>query len=69
MRSLALGAIRLYQIAISPYSRGTCRYMPPCSSYAYEAVSKHGVAKGIWLGVRRVSRCRPMGASGYDPVP
>ena len=69
MRSLALRAIRLYQWSMSPYLRGYCRHTPTCSNYAYQAISKYGAVKGIWLGVRRLSRCRPLGTSGYDPVP
>ena len=69
MRNVALGAIRLYQVAISPYTRGVCRHSPTCSQYAYEAVEKHGTAKGVWMGIRRLSRCRPLGTTGYDPVP
>ena len=69
MRKLAPVAIRSYQIVISPYLRGVCRHTPSCSNYTYEAISRHGVAKGAWLGVRRLSRCRPMGTIGYDPVP
>ena len=69
MRSLALRAIRLYQWSMSPYLRGYCRHTPTCSNYTYQAISKHGAVKGIWLGVRRLSRCRPLGTSGYDPVP
>ena len=69
MRRLALLAIRLYQWSMSPYLRGHCRHTPTCSNYTYEAISKYGAVKGIWLGVRRLSRCRPLGTSGYDPVP
>ena len=69
MRSLALRAIRLYQWSMSPYLRGYCRHTPTCSNYTYQAISKYGAVKGIWLGVRRLSRCRPLGTSGYDPVP
>ncbi len=69
MRKLALGAIRLYQIAVSPYFPGTCRHSPTCSQYTYEATHRHGVIRGTWLGVKRLSRCRPLGTSGYDPVP
>ena len=69
MRSLALGAIRLYQAAVSPHLRSVCRHSPTCSQYVYEAVSRYGVAKGVWVGLRRLSRCRPWGTSGYDPVP
>ena len=69
MTSVALGAIRLYQQAFSPYLPSACRHTPTCSGYAYEAVEKHGVAKGLWLGLKRLGRCRPLGTSGYDPVP
>ena len=69
MRKIALGAIRLYQMTISPYWRGHCRHEPSCSSYAHAAVTRYGALKGAWLGIRRVARCRPLGTSGYDPVP
>ncbi len=69
MRSMATGAIRLYQIVVSPYIPGACRHTPTCSRYASEAISRYGVIKGGWLGIRRLGRCRPMGTSGYDPVP
>ena len=69
MRSLALRAIRLYQMLMSPYLRGMCRHTPTCSNYAHEAIIKYGVVKGIWIGLRRLSRCRPFGTCGYDPVP
>ena len=69
MQRLALRAIGLYQLILSPYLPGACRHTPTCSSYTYEAVSKFGVLKGVWLGSRRLARCRPLGTSGYDPVP
>ena len=69
MRSLATGVIRLYQTVVSPYLPGVCRHTPTCSRYASEAISRYGVITGAWLGVRRLGRCRPMGTSGYDPVP
>ena len=69
MSNLALGAIRLYQLAISPYLPGYCRHHPTCSQYAYEAVSRHGAPKGIWLALGRIGRCQPFGTSGYDPAP
>ena len=69
MQRLALGAIRLYQITLSPYLGGSCRHTPTCSQYTHDAISRYGVLKGAWLGARRLGRCRPMGTSGYDPVP
>jgi putative membrane protein insertion efficiency factor len=47
----------------------SCRYFPSCSHYSQEAVEKYGVLKGVWLGVKRLGRCRPLGGQGYDPVP
>ena len=69
MKYLLLVLIRLYQRAFSPYWPAACRYAPSCSSYAYESVQRFGVAKGGWLALRRLARCRPLGGSGYDPVP
>ena len=69
MRTLALGAIRAYQLAVSPYWPGRCRHQPTCSAYAQEAITKHGVGKGIRLALGRLGRCHPFGTSGYDPVP
>ncbi len=69
MRKMALAAIRLYQMAMSPYLAGYCRHTPTCSRYAHEAIATYGVAKGVWLAVRRLGRCRPLGTNGYDPVP
>lgn len=70
MQTLALAAIRFYQNALSPYiAPGICRYHPTCSAYAYESIARYGIAGGVWLGVRRIARCRPGGRCGYDPVP
>ncbi|MBM3944386.1 MAG: membrane protein insertion efficiency factor YidD [SAR202 cluster bacterium] len=69
MKTVALAAIRLYQATVSPYMRGACRHEPTCSHYAYEAISKYGVVKGIRLAAGRLGRCRPFGTLGYDPVP
>jgi hypothetical protein len=61
--------IRFYQVAISPYTPATCRFSPTCSSYSLEALKVHGLLKGGWLGIKRISKCHPWGGSGYDPVP
>lgn len=69
MRTLLLALIRGYQAAISPLYGVACRHEPSCSRYMYEAIEGHGSLRGVWLGVRRIGRCRPGGTSGYDPVP
>ena len=61
--------IKIYQWVISPWIGPKCRYTPTCSHYAVEALKKHGVFKGLWLAIKRISRCHPWGGSGYDPVP
>jgi putative membrane protein insertion efficiency factor len=61
--------IRFYQVAISPYTPASCRYSPTCSHYSVEALKIHGLFKGGWLAVKRISKCHPWGGSGYDPVP
>ena len=61
--------IRIYQYVISPAMGPKCRYTPTCSQYAVTALQKHGIFKGGWLAIRRISSCRPGGGEGYDPVP
>lgn len=61
--------VRFYQLAISPWFPGSCRYTPTCSSYAVEALRVHGVRRGGWLALRRIGRCHPWGGYGFDPVP
>ena len=69
MKRLALGLIRLYQLTLSQVMPPTCRFLPTCSQYTYEAISKYGFFKGGWLGAKRLSRCHPFHPGGYDPVP
>ena len=69
IRAILIGAIKLYQVTLSPWLGRQCRYVPTCSVYAEEALRRHGVRRGLWLAVRRLSRCHPWGSSGYDPVP
>ena len=61
--------VRGYQLLISPLLPPSCRFEPSCSSYAMEALERHGALRGVWLAVRRIVRCHPWGGSGYDPVP
>jgi uncharacterized protein len=61
--------IRAYQICISPLFPACCRYEPTCSQYAIEAIQKYGPGKGLFLAVKRILRCNPYHAGGYDPVP
>ena len=69
MKRLALGLIRLYQLTISRVLPSSCRFEPTCSQYTYEAITRFGIFKGIWLGIKRLSRCHPFNEGGYDPVP
>ena len=66
---LFIVAIRAYQLTLSPFLGGSCRFLPTCSAYAIEAIGTHGAWRGAVLAVRRVSRCHPFGRAGYDPVP
>ena len=61
--------IEAYQRWISPLLGSRCRYFPSCSQYAVLAIERHGVVRGSYLTVRRLLRCHPFHAGGYDPVP
>jgi uncharacterized protein len=61
--------IRAYQFAVRPLLAGGCRFVPSCSEYAVEAISRHGAWRGTWLTARRLSRCHPWSRGGFDPVP
>ena len=68
-RAIFLTLIRFYRVAISPFTPPSCRFTPSCSTYAQEALEKHGAGRGSWMALRRVLRCHPFGGKGYDPVP
>lgn len=68
MRRVLLYLIRFYQKFISPIKPPTCRFYPTCSTYTYQAVEKYGAVKGVWLGVKRISKCHPFHPGGYDPL-
>jgi putative membrane protein insertion efficiency factor len=69
MRQLILILIRAYQTIFSPFVGQHCRFYPSCSAYAIEAVERHGAARGLWLAIKRLSRCHPWHEGGVDPVP
>ena len=69
LRWLLIALLKAYRFAISPLYGQVCKYHPTCSAYALEAVTKHGGIKGSWLAIRRIGRCHPWAAGGYDPVP
>jgi putative membrane protein insertion efficiency factor len=69
MKALALGCIRLYQVTVSRVLPPSCRFVPSCSEYGYEAIQRYGVIRGGGLAIWRILRCNPWGGHGYDPVP
>lgn len=69
IRHIFLLPVYFYRYSISPLLRPSCRYTPTCSQYTVEAILKHGIFKGGWLAIKRITSCHPWGGSGYDPVP
>lgn len=69
MRGVLIGIVRAYQLFLGPLLPSSCRYYPTCSTYAIEALQKHGALRGSLLAIRRIGRCHPFHAGGYDPVP
>jgi hypothetical protein len=69
IRWVLIAVVRGYQIILSPLLPAACRYYPSCSAYAVEALEKHGARRGAWLAIKRIARCHPFHAGGYDPVP
>jgi putative membrane protein insertion efficiency factor len=68
LKGLALLLIRLYQLTLSRVLGPSCRFYPSCSQYAYEAITRYGLARGGWMALGRLSRCHPFSPGGYDPV-
>jgi putative membrane protein insertion efficiency factor len=64
-----IALIKIYQWTLSPLLGPQCRYTPTCSNYALQAFRKYGLFKGLWLTIKRISRCHPWGGHGEDPVP
>jgi putative membrane protein insertion efficiency factor len=69
MKKLLLIFIKFYQFFISPFAGHNCRYYPTCSAYAVEAIERYGSLKGVFLTAKRILRCHPFHAGGFDPVP
>ena len=69
MKQILLMLIKLYQLCLSPFFGGLCRFYPSCSAYATEAIDTHGALRGSWLALRRLLRCHPWHEGGVDPVP
>ncbi len=68
MQRIVSGALRLYKSFLSPVLPSACRFHPTCSEYMREAVERYGVARGVWMGAKRLARCHPLHAGGFDPV-
>jgi putative membrane protein insertion efficiency factor len=68
MRFVIAALIRGYQQWISPLLPSSCRFHPTCSEYMRQAVERHGVARGVWMGLKRLARCQPLCEGGFDPV-
>jgi putative membrane protein insertion efficiency factor len=68
MRALTIGGLRIYKRWISPLLPSACRFHPTCSEYMLQAVERHGVLRGLGLGLKRLTKCHPFHSGGFDPV-
>jgi putative membrane protein insertion efficiency factor len=69
VQKILIAVIRVYRYLLSPWLGQSCRFYPSCSHYALESIETHGSLRGSWLALRRLLRCHPWRAGGYDPVP
>jgi len=69
VRRIVTAAIRGYQLFLSPVIPSACRFHPTCSEYMRQAIAKHGLARGAWMGLKRLARCHPFRDGGLDLVP
>ena len=63
-----INLINIYKYLISPPLGNNCRFLPTCSEYMKDSIIKHGFISGVWMGLKRISKCHPWGKKGYDPV-
>ena len=68
MRTFLIAVLRIYKRWVSPLLPSACRFHPTCSEYMSEAIQRHGAARGVWLGLRRLAKCHPLHEGGFDPV-
>jgi len=68
MQRVLIAILRAYKLCVSPLLPSACRFYPTCSEYTMDAIVKHGVVRGLWLGTKRLGRCHPFHEGGYDPV-
>jgi putative membrane protein insertion efficiency factor len=68
MQRILIAVLKGYKFLLSPMLPSACRFYPSCSEYMMEAVAKHGAARGVWMGLKRLGRCHPFHEGGYDPV-
>lgn len=69
MKATGLFTIQLYKRFLSSRIPSSCRFLPSCSQYGYEAIERYGLRKGAWLALKRIGRCHPFSQGGYDPLP
>ncbi|MDG2054994.1 MAG: membrane protein insertion efficiency factor YidD [Phycisphaerales bacterium] len=66
---MLISMVRAYQATFASFMGGHCRFQPTCSVYSIDALKTHGARRGVWLTIKRLCRCHPLGGFGYDPVP
>ena len=69
MKHILIGLIKIYKSLISPLFPNTCRFHPTCSTYSMDAISQYGAFRGMYLSIKRISKCHPFHKGGFDPVP